>query len=94
LISESVFLPLGTRAELSVSQLVLAEGGNYENGEIQISVNGGAWATLFTRSSQLSVPFSTDTLDLTGYLNKSIRIGFFFDTKDGSNNQFRRVVRR
>ena len=80
----------GSRAELKVSQLVVAEGGSrYENGEIQIrEVGTGSWTTIFSRASRTSTSFITDTLNLTPYLGKTIQIGFFFDTKDSGFNQY------
>ncbi len=88
LISPEVTLT-GGRAELKVSQLVLAEGGTrYENGEIQIREAGGAWTTVLLRASRTNTFFITDKIDLSAYLGKTIQIGFFFDTKDSGFNQF------
>jgi hypothetical protein len=87
--SPVITLPAGSRAELSVSQLVLAEGSRYENGEVQIRVAGSAsWTTIFQRASRTNTSFITDKIDLTPYLGKNVEIGFFFDTKDGNFNEF------
>ena len=91
LISPAIVLPAsqnGSRAQLEVSQLVNVEGGSYENAVIQISIdNGATWTDLLTRGSR-STAFFTDTVNLTSYMGKSIRIGFFIDTKDKIANGF------
>jgi hypothetical protein len=86
--SPLIALAGGSRADLNVSHLIVAEGGGNENGEFQISVNGGAWTTLLSRASQTAGSFTRESIDLTPYLNKTIQIGFFFDTKDSASNQF------
>jgi hypothetical protein len=88
LISPAMTLGAGSRAELRVSQLVNVEGGNYENGIVQVSTDGGTtWTELFRRGTQMT-NFVTDVIDLTSYLGTTIRIGFFIDTRDRTRNTF------
>jgi subtilisin family serine protease len=91
LISPAITLPAsryGSHAELSVTQLVNLEGGNYENAVIQISTDGGAtWTELFRRGNRMT-GFTTDILDLSFYMGKTINLGFFIDTKDKVRNTY------
>jgi hypothetical protein len=91
LVSPVITLPpsqAGSRAELKVSQLDNVEGGNYEYATIQISTdNGGSWTDLLRRGDRLT-SFVTDSLDLSSYMGRPVRIGFFIDTKDRVSNAF------
>jgi hypothetical protein len=91
LISPAITLPPsqgGSRVELKVSQLVNVEGGNYEYATIQISTdNGNSWTDLLRRGNRLT-SFIDDTLDLSLYMGRPVRIGFFIDTKDRVSNGF------
>jgi subtilisin family serine protease len=91
LISPAISLPpsrFGSHTELSITQLVNLEGGNYENAVIQVSTDGGAtWTDLFRRGNRMT-SFITDVLDLSQYMGKTIKLGFFIDTKDKVRNTF------
>ena len=88
LVSEGITIPAGARAQLNVSQLVSVEGGSYESADVQVRVlPSGAWTTLSKRATR-STTFSTDYVDLTPYLGKTIQIGFFLDTKNSIGNQY------
>jgi hypothetical protein len=88
LFSRPIPIPTGSRAELNVAHLAALEGSRWENGEIQISVNGGSWTTLLLRANRSTTTFATDTIDLTPYLGKTVRIAFFVDTKDAGYNAY------
>lgn len=88
LISPSMTLPAGARALLTVSQFVQGQGNWYESGQIQVSTAGGPWTTIFQRSTTSATSFIADQVDLSAYLGQSIRLGFFFDTRDRLSNQY------
>lgn len=56
-------------------------------GRIQLSVDGGAFATLLTRDFTF-YDFLTDTLDLSAYDGHTVRVRFAFDTVDALQNQY------
>jgi subtilisin family serine protease len=89
LISPALAIPQnGSRVVLNVSQLVNVEGNGYETATIQISTdNGSTWTTLLSRATQNTF-FVREGLDLSSYLGRTVRIGFFIDTRDRVGNSF------
>jgi hypothetical protein len=89
LISPALAVPQnGSRVVLNVSQLVNVEGSGYETATIQISTdNGSTWTTLLSRATQNTF-FVREGLDLSSYLGRTVRIGFFIDTRDRVGNSF------
>ena len=62
--------------------------GSYDNGYVEISVNGGEWQRIISLCSGSMSTWVQSTVNLSNYVGNNVRIGFVFETGDDTYNNY------
>jgi subtilisin family serine protease len=88
LISREIDLTQASESRLRFRQYLWTERHiGYDMGQVQISADGGPWTTLLSKNFTL-YDWASETLDLSMYDGRRIRLRFFFDTIDARENNY------